>query len=161
MKHKKKENERPCKEDEKPFIGGITLLSVEEAKEFPKEIRAYNHGWWWLRTPSNSPGVFLRSVKIANIDYHGDVNSDGWAVHHEVGCVRPALILNSVKLISGNTIEIFGRKWYYHNGLALLMGKPLTCMPFNADWHRKNNYEESDVKEYLYSWLEEAKRNER
>ena len=147
-------------------IYGITLLSKEEAENFPKEIRAYND-WWWLR----SPGVYQSYA--ARVYTDGSVNSSGSIVDFDDVCVRPALFLshNNSDLKSGEIVEVFGRKWYYQGwetfpprmsdsyvGLALLMDKPLTRMAFNKDPDKGNDYDNSDVKKWLNDWLNK-KRN--
>ena len=163
MKFKFNEARGNLKEDKKRSakintndIKGITLLSVAEAEALPQSVRAYSD-WWWLRSPGGS------SRSATCVGCYGSVFSYGYYVDSRYGAVRPALLLNlkslnfkSIK--NGDIIEVFNKEWYYQDGLALLMDKPLTAMAFRKNWKAEgaNDYEKSDVKKYLDNWLKNA-----
>lgn len=133
-------------------VGGVTLLSGRKAGMFPSYVRAYST-WWWLRSPGYSSNF------AAFVFSDGDVFGNGEDVSFSNGAVRPALLLNiqSSNLNNGDTIKVFDHNWYFQDNLALLMDEPLTKMPFNADVSKGNDYETSDIKEWLDNWLKEQK----
>ena len=137
-------------------VEGITLLSIDEVKRLPEEVRKY-FSWWWLR----SPGDYSYRVLIVYRDGSiGNDNNGFGNVDCKAYSVRPALILNHnpSNFNNGDIIKVFDRRWYYQDGLALLMDEPLTDMAFRKNWSAKdaNNYEKSDIKRYLDNWLKSA-----
>lgn len=137
-------------------VQGITLLSVDEARELPKAILRCGDSWW-LRTPATDN---YRSAASA-VMYDGFVTTYGYSVDEGYHKVRPALVVSAQSLNPGarSIIEVFDHQWYYQNGLALLMGEPLTNMAFRKDWTAADatDYEKSDVKKWLDNWFAEQK----
>lgn len=140
-------------------VKGITLLSIEEAKKLPKSILAIDT-WWWLRSPGND--VF--PVAAAQVDRSGRIELDGTRVDGTFA-VRPALkISNLSNLKIGDVVECLGMKWYYvgkgEDGDNLILSVEVIgehC--FNAVWEVwkdsvVNEFEGSDIQEYLNDWLE-------
>ena len=54
----------------------------------PSQAGGGTASWWWLRSPGND------SYSAAYVDADGDLDVDGYYVHHGTGGVRPALWLN-------------------------------------------------------------------
>ena len=146
-------------EEVKDIVKGITLLSVEEAKNLlTKEQRTctYNNEpcWWWLRTPSDS------QRNAANVNYFGSVDYRGSFVGHVDGCVRPALILSNLKssnLKSGDKFKFGGYTFTVISEKYALCDEAIARTAFREDWEAKdaNAYEKSDVKKFLDNWCVE------
>ena len=134
-------------------ITEITLLSVEEAKKAPEDLRAIGE-WWWLR----SPGLSGFRASFVNLD--GYVYAGGSRVGISDTAVRPALRvsnLNSVNLQIGDEVALADHTWTVIPGGMALMNDIIGYHPFRKDWQAKdaNDYEKSDVKKYLEAWAKE------
>jgi len=136
-------------------IKSITLLSIEEVEKFPREILFSNRSWW-LRSIGCNP---IEAAIVFCDDGFVNISSSG--VYDDDYSVRPALIFNpnSSNLGNGDIVEVFDRKWYYKDGMALLVDEPLTYMAFREDWRADdaNDYEKSDIKKYLDNWFKKKK----
>ena len=94
-------------EEVKDCIKGITLLSTEEAENLlTKEQRKckYNNKpcWWWLRSPGFHQDIAAYVYNDGSVYYNGDIVNIG------SGCVRPALILSTLKSSNLKSIEKLG-----------------------------------------------------
>lgn len=128
-------------------ILGVTLLSEEEIKEIPREILACGETWW-LRTD----GRFSNCVLDVFCD--GILNESGRAVRRENG-IRPAFILGTHNLEVGELLEIFGIKVTVINKKYALADKIMTKRPFDTNCN--NEYESSEIKQYLNNWFNSEK----
>ena len=149
------------KDINKNDIMDITLLSIDEAKNVPKEILQTNC-WWWLR----SPGVSYLSV--ATIDYDedrgndGDVYEEGICVEDDEGGIRPALIIKNLEsshLQIGEKVECLHRTWFYVGENLILSEYIIDFRSFNPTIIEGNRFLDSDIKRYLddtlAKWLAE------
>ncbi|MBQ7445949.1 MAG: hypothetical protein IJS71_08475 [Clostridia bacterium] len=131
---------------DKNDIEGITLLSIEEARELPRWLLA-NGDRWWLRSPS----FYRCDADCVNED--GSVSYAGCLVNYDYCYVRPAIKINArpyLPLMIGEMVLVLGREaQYVGNGMVLL------CESIG---HRKfddntNNYDTSGIKAALELWL--------
>ena len=152
-------------EEVKDCIKGITLLSTDEAENLlTKEQRkcTYNDEacWWWLRAPGDD------QYSAASVNGGGSVNCIGLYVNDDVDCVRPALILSTLKSSKLKSIEELGVGERFEFGgytFTVISNKYALCdeaiaeMAFRKDWKAKdaNVYEKSDVKKFLDNWFRE------
>lgn len=74
----------------------VWLLSEDEAKKLPKEIKKLTHDWWWLRSSGS------RSSDAAYVRNDGSVNTFGRFVNNESGHVRPAITVKADDLLKSN-----------------------------------------------------------
>lgn len=130
-------------------INGITLLSDEEYEATKKHIKPIYLDWW-LRTPSTS------DIHAKYVGWNNGVSYAGAPVFNDEG-VRPALKINldNTNLKINDSFEFGEYKWTVISDNYALCDIPLCRMPFkhNATGSNENNYEESDVKEFIESWL--------
>ena len=139
---------------QKENIKGITLLSIDEAKNLSDYILRFSE-WWWLRSPGYD------SFNAALVAFDGDVDDYGFRVSNEDNAVRPALLCFNLKPLNlkiGDYVNAFDKIWQYiGKDMILLFGKPLTLMAFREDCRASdaNDYEKSDVKKYLDNWFKE------
>jgi len=145
-----------CEEQEEEKLSdgillGATLLSVEEAKQVPEEIRKFE-GWWWLRSPG------LNTHCVAGVHYDGVVDGYGLDVYYDNYSVRPALQLNleSSNPVSDGTKLRVGEYDFtvVCNGEYALCDTSIGNSAFRKDWDAKdaNDYEASDVKIIVDGW---------
>lgn len=136
-------------EDMELDIEGITLLSVEEAKALPVEIRKYTNNNWWLRSSGDDRKA---SLVIGPV---GGVYSIGYLVSWQRG-VRPALRVNleSSDLQIGDKLTIFNRSWTVISKKLIFCDDIVGRSPFRKDWDASdsNDYEASDIKKWLEDW---------
>ena len=85
----------------------LYLLSIDEAKALPKNVRKFSeYSWWWLRSPSCRDECFAADVSSDT----GDVDDNfGDSVRFVFG-VRPALKLNLSSVIFESTSKTFSLK---------------------------------------------------
>lgn len=140
-----------------PKIEGATLLSVEEATALlTEEERAYDE-WWWLR----SPGIYRYDATY--VHNNGSVDYDGDSVCDADGYVRPALKINliSSNFKIGDTFS-FGEKKFkiISDSLAFCL-EDIGTHCFRKYWEADdaNDYEASDVKEFVDAWFESVMEN--
>lgn len=135
-------------------IIGAKLLSIEEAKELPIQLRKYED-WWWLITPS----CFYHYVAI--IEEDGSIDEEGIYVEAGSVVVRPALQIQNIRVsnLQIGDAFIFGDKKFevISENLAFCVEDIGNCC-FREDGRAKdaNKYEKSDVKKFVDDWFEEA-----
>lgn len=138
-------------EDQDIRILGMTLLSVEEAKALPDDIRTIGKPWW-LR----SPGISAYDAAIV-LDL-GTVNDYGFYVNGDEYGIRPALIIDqtSSNLQIGDRFALAGYEWTVIKEYALCNDCIGECT-FREDWQAEdaNIYEASDVKRFIEAWATE------
>ena len=71
----------------------VWLLSVDEAKRIPRNIRDFREDDWWLRSRG------IRTDYAACVGTYGYVNDHGEYVHYNYVAVRPAIIINKNELM--------------------------------------------------------------
>lgn len=76
----------------------VFLLSKEEAKELPANIKRFDD-WWWLRSPGDG------SLFAAYIFTDGDINSYGCSVTYDSGSVRPIISIDRDELLKSSKLE--------------------------------------------------------
>jgi len=77
-------------------------------------------------------------------------------VDHSTGSVRPILILKNRPKI-GKTFVFGNKRWTMIATDIALCDEAFCQMPFRKDWWQSinvSNYDFSDIKQYLDSWLE-------
>lgn len=131
-------------------IQEITLLSIEETKEYLTREQLATGSWWWLRSPGFNP------TRAANVRSDGKVRTSGLDVLYDIG-VRPALRianLDSSNLSKGDIIKVGGESWTIISDNLALCERIVEYSAFRADWKAPdaNVYEKSDVKKELDKW---------
>ena len=129
-------------------VSGITLLTKEEAKALPEELRVLGTGWW-LRSPGNS------QYYAAGVNYYGALYN--YLVHFSPEGVRPALNLESSDLKIGDKIEMAGYKWTAISESKVLCDTIVNriCFRENVNTPDANDYEKSDIKKWLEKWAKD------
>lgn len=138
-------------------IKSATLLSIEEYEKHRAVISGLNFDfWWWLR----SPGYY--SDIAADVGSIGDVDRSGRFVDNDDDAVVPALRIKS----SGSDI---GRRFRFGDKEFLILSPELAISTssigkhcFREEWDAPdaNDYEASDVKNYIDRWFEDSMRKE-
>lgn len=130
-------------------IEGVTLLTLEEVRALPVDIRkCKNH--WWLRSPGYCDGhaAFI-------YEECGRIDAYGFYVSEKLG-VRPALRVNaeSTDLQIGDKITVFGYVWRVIANDLILCDDVVGESCFRDDWEAPdaNDYETSSIKEWLEKW---------
>ena len=128
-------------------ITGITLLSIEEHEKYEDKI-PLNAGWWWLRSPGDYPD------DAASVNYDGSVYYDGHRVSRGRGGVRP--------ILKGVFADINGFEFADHSWIVLaedmaICKDNIGLRRFDAE---SNDYEKSEIKQWLENWLKEALESE-
>lgn len=130
-------------------INGITLLSDEEYEAAKKHIKPIYLDWW-LRTPGTS------DIYTKDVGWYTNISHTGAPVFNDEG-VRPALKinLNDTNLKINDSFEFSDYTWTVISDNYALCDSTLCRMPFqhSVKESNENNYEESDVKEFIESWL--------
>ena len=140
-----------------PKITGITLLSKEELKKFYKEIPHlfYTAKWNWLR----SKGAFSDSAAVTR--YTNSLKIDGLCVD-KLLAIRPVLNidLNNQKYIKGSSFEIADYDFIIIDPHTAIINTYLRdengetlFLPFNKDSSKGNDFENSDIKQFLDDFL--------
>jgi hypothetical protein len=150
----------------------IDLLTVEEAKKLPKEIRICdaskkfvgyvsnnNKCCWWLRSPGRA------SKDAAVVDASGAVNELGNYVIDDILAVRPVIRvtdenIDDMEEIGDGYIRYLGTKWIDitdYIGTVCLLKKKCLKRPHRFD-SASNDYEKSEIKEYIESWYQRRKK---
>ena len=152
-------------EEVKDCIKGITLLSAEEAENLLTEEQRKckfegERCCWWLRTPGNNQD------RAAFVNGDGSVRYYGIIVYFAFDCVRPALILSTLKSSNLKSIEELGVGEHFEFGgytFTVISNKYALCdeviaeTAFREDREAKdaNVYEKSDVKKFIDNWFRE------
>lgn len=135
-------------------ITGATLLSIEEAKKLPIELRGHGD-FWWLRSPGYEP------YYAAYVSYGGSICDQGSIVSSSLGVVRPALKISNLESSNFQIGDqfVFDGKFFQIilDNLALCLTDIGKCW-FRESWKVEdaNDYEKSDVKKYVDNWFNKA-----
>lgn len=142
----------------------IFLLSKEEYKKYKDKIPKINC-WWWLRSPGDE------SDYVAGISDSAFVYDYGSIVNCSDVAVRPALkisdsirtklrkfipVINANKLQTyhrfGDRIVFNGVTWMKLSDDIYISEMPIDFRRFDAS---SNNYETSEIRQFLLKWFEE------
>lgn len=133
-------------------IEGITLLSVDDYKEFKKNIPNIND-YWWLRSPYADSGHCAALVNDnGDVDYY----------YVDLGyAARPALYISnpeSVDMEIGDKFDFGGHSWTIISDNYALCDESIGRYVFRHDWRAENadTYEASDIKAFIEDWYEKA-----
>lgn len=131
-------------------LTGITLLSGKEYLEHKDKITAVNEHWW-LRSPGydDHGAAFVYGAD-------GFVNDFGY-VEGAFG-VRPALCIGDLTPLQvGDKFELAKHSWTIISDKYALCDNIIGRSAFQKDDNKKdpNDYETSDVKQYVESWAKE------
>lgn len=127
------------------FVKDITLLSIEEYKQY-RNIIPRKYFWWWLRSFSDIP------------TYAASVSSEGSLslCHVSISspCVRPVLICEQTNLDAGVEISFADKDWTVLNESIILCNSSIGNCAFRKerDACDSNIYEASDVKKFIQDW---------
>lgn len=138
------------KEEEKKKKDGVCadcifLLSTEEYEKYKDKIPHIN-SWWWLRSPSSS------STRAAYISIDGNATKYGASVNY-IRAIRPALrcIAGQWK-VADNRIFRCGMTWIKIDENLYIAEVPIAFRRFDGD---SNNYQTSEIRQFLLNWCEE------
>lgn len=147
-------------------IKGITLLSAEEYEQFKNNIPSLNHSWW-LRSPGDNGYAKYVQGYAKYVQRGGYVDKYGAPISYQYVAVRPALILNSEssRLKIKDEFKFGKQKWTVISDTYAIcndnIGERCFRAGCRADWEvedangeNANDYEKSDVKEFIEDWLE-------
>lgn len=126
----------------------ISLLTVDEAKTLPEEIRVYSE-WWWLQTSGNDSNL------ATCVNSYGSIFGYGDYVYEGSNAVRPALTisnLDSFGLEIGATIEIQGEEYIVITQDKVLYNDKPIRHRFDGS---TNNFSDSEIKGIVDNWLKE------
>jgi len=136
------------------LIIGATLLSVDEVKQVPEDIREFE-SWWWLRSPGLTTHFAASVLSLGCVCVRGyDVDDDDFSV-------RPALQLNleSSNPISDGTKLRIGKYDFtvVCNEAYALCNTSIGKSVFRQNWETKdaNIYERSDIKKIVDNWFKD------
>ena len=135
-------------------ITNITLLTIEEVRALPPDIRCYC-GWWWLRSPGCTSACAAVCCAVGTVDYYG------YEVNYFNGTVRPALTLSNLDsepLEIGEEISIAGKNYIAIGKDRVLYNDKLFLHRFDK---KSNEYEKSEIKKIVDKWLNRRKNNGR
>ncbi len=122
-------------------IKAVTLLSLDEVKEVPKNL-LYLDKPWWLR----SPGHF--ATKAAFVSSFESVDSLGLHMDASELGVRPALIIENFVNIN-DEFEIANHNWTAISNNTLLCNDIIGYTIFDDNC---NEYKNSIIKQWLEEW---------
>ena len=137
----------------------LDLLSDEEIKALPYNVRPYQQAWW-----SRSPNGYINSdhSRVVYVRSNGLIDGYGAEVNTPWGlAVRPALTvsnLDSSDLQLYKQYLLFGQRWIYIGDNKFLYdGKPRYSIFNPLSWEEihDNEYESSEIKRYVDNWLKE------
>ena len=139
--------------EEELNINGATLLSVEEAEKLPDRLLKCRN-FWWLRSSGKYLNFSACVTPLGMINYRGEEININF-------CVRPALILDNLESSNFDIgdIFIFGNKEFE------IITKELAFCREDIEFHcfneeKNNDYESSEIKEYIDNWFEEVSSKE-
>ena len=139
-----------------PKIEGITLPSAEEINKLSQtNPRLLNScAWFWLRTPYTPNSCFTSLVE-----------EEGFVSYYLVNykyCVRPILKINLEESVFkiGDSFKINDYEFTIIDSNIALMNDLIRDesgdrlkIPFNKNYKKGNNYEDSDIKKFLDNFL--------
>lgn len=128
----------------------IFLLSIDEYKKYEANI-PHIRCKWWLRSPG------IDSNHAAGVDINGYVNYYGSLVYCVHDAVRPALHLESPAHKIGDRVIEAGFPW-----IVIDKGIAIAEVPIAFRWFdpTDNDYDVSEIRQFLMDWYEERKTNE-
>lgn len=125
----------------------VTLLTEEEYVE-NKDVIPLIYDWWWLKSYGyhdyDVPLVYLGGSRMCiNVNYAD-------------GCVRPALWADLGEFERGDKFDLAGYTWTVLSDSLALCDEIVGQTAFRTDWQAvdANDYEQSDIKQYLENWRE-------
>ena len=128
---------------------GITLLSLEEYKEFKDRIPIRGF-WWWLRSAGGKD--IKRADGVNQLGY-----SDSCIVKFPHGGVSPVLRIKNFEssvLKIGDRFKLKNHTWTVISNDYALCDDSIGDCPFRNKCFEPdaNDYEKSDVKEFVERW---------
>lgn len=128
----------------------IFLLSEYEYLKYKKFIPQLNFDWW-LRSPST---VHFPNRHVVFICCDGYLSSS--PTNNPWISVRPALRIDKVKIDkSKNRFVYCGITWVKIDKNIAISELPIGRQSFNEN--PNNDYEKSDIRNWLLNWIEERK----
>lgn len=136
----------------------ITPLSIEEFRSLKDKIPPTKEkigilpDCWWLRSPGDDA---FRAAIVYGTYNHADAT--GFNVDGEYG-VRPALCISNLESLQvGDKFELAKHHWTIISDKYALCDDIIGESPFRKNYKAKNanDYEASDVKQYLETWAKE------
>lgn len=125
----------------------IFLLSKDEYLKYKKFIPQVNVNWW-LRSPA-----YLQ-YEVAYVGFGGSISY--YSVRSTSICVRPALHLDKVKVDESENILVYcGITWVKIDKNIAIAELPISRQSFNKN--SNNDYEKSDIRDWLLNWYEKRK----
>ena len=128
----------------------IFLLSIGQYKKYEANIPCI-HCQWWLRSPGNG------SNYAADVRYDGSIDYYGYNVNGDGDAVRPALHLESPAYKIGDRVIEAGFPWIVIDEGIAIAEVPIAFRRFDPT---DNDYDTSEIRQFLMDWYEERKTNE-
>lgn len=135
-------------------VKGIKLLSVEEYEQYKEHI-PHVHFSYWLRSHGDNERVVF-TVSEDNERGYGEefVNT--------ICNVRPVLIISNLKLfkmVPGEEFEFADHIWTVISDDMAICNISIAQHCYNKKLykHNTNDYETSEIKEFIEEWLESIK----
>lgn len=123
----------------------IFLLSKDEYLKYRESIPQLNVNWW-LRSPG------YHQFLAARVSYDGSLYYN--SVNFAYICVRPALRIDKVKIDENNFVYC-GITWIKISKNIAISELPIGMRNFNKNLN--NDYENSDIRNWLLDWHEKRK----
>lgn len=131
-------------------IQGTTLLSAEESRRLPVNMRKFKHNWW-LRTPGTGQSYYAATVRG-----DGFVDTGGEIVCDPFSAVRPALLvdLSASELKPGEFFKVGDFGFDIISDTKALCTGSIGNFPFRRNCRADDAavYETSDVRKYMEEW---------
>ena len=132
-------------------IKSATILSTDEVLKLPVAIRRTGY-WWWLRSPDSRDAHYVAAVMS-----DGHISPFCFHVSADYG-VRPAFVVSNLEdfnCVIGDTITIKSKRYVVIDTNKILYNdEPVRCQ-FNGK--NSNDYETSDLKQFVDGWLKDLK----
>lgn len=126
----------------------IFLLSTDEYKKYVDVIPEIE-AWWWTRTPGAHESKAVSVHRNGTVDTIGEYVKYGWVA------VRPALTITHdifAKLKVGDRYVKYDFPWIKIDDTLAIAEVPIGFVRFDVE---SNDYEESEVRQYLINWLKQ------
>ena len=132
-------------------IESATILSTDEALNLPVPIRRTGYRWW-LRSPDSRD-----ASQVVAVMGNGHISPFYSNVSADSG-VRPAFVVSNLEdfnCVIGDTITIKSKRYVVIDTNKILYNdEPVRCQ-FNSK--NSNDYETSDLKQFVNGWLKDLK----
>lgn len=125
----------------------IFLLSEDEYEKYKNAIPLFEC-WWWLRTPG------AESDHVVGVYNNGVVDCYGSNIKDALSYVRPALYLEPNHFSIGSRINKYNFPWVVIDNDLAIAEVPIAAHRFDK---KLNDYELSEIRQFLLDWLEERK----